>query len=218
MPRRPLTRVFGETSIELKCLILFGAFLLLVISASFLSYWVVTENVVEGQNPDTGRLLAQQSMVAMHWLAFESKEKSNERFLAVVRILTRGVTDKEVVPGTARNPKETKDKEYLVRFILPDETQPAWRQPKDAREQELLKQFLKAKPEQPGSDDRWEYDHRTDSETGNYLYYQPVWFKKDCGGVCHAPEPGGPGFDLGDRSASMAGADAPAGPRWPKGT
>ena len=49
MPRRPLRRVFGETSIELKCLILFGVFLLLVITASFLSYWIVTESVVQEQ-------------------------------------------------------------------------------------------------------------------------------------------------------------------------
>ena len=153
MARRPLKRVFGETSIELKCLILFGAFLLLVISASFLSYWVVTENVVEEQNPNTGRLLAQQSMVAMHWLAFESKEKGNERFLAVARYLTREVTDKEIVPEAAGNPKIPNERESRVRYMLPDETQPPERQPKDKYERDQLRDFLKTKPDEPGKAD-----------------------------------------------------------------
>ncbi len=184
MPRRPLKRVFGETSIESKCLILFGAFLLLVISASFLSYWVVTENVVEEQNPNTGRLLAQQSMVAMHWLAFESNER-NQQFLAVARYLTREVTDKEIAPGTAGSPKDRSDKGFRVRYILPDETQRPERQPKDDFERDQLRDFLRAKPDQAGTADR--PVQRTDPETGNYLYYQPIRFQRNCGGVCHAP-------------------------------
>ena len=67
MAHRPLYRVLGETSLELKCLSLFGAFLLLVISASFLSYWYVTGRVVTKQNPVTGYLLADASMLQTHW-------------------------------------------------------------------------------------------------------------------------------------------------------
>ena len=67
MAHRPLYRVLGETSLELKCLSLFGAFSLLVISASFLSYWYVTGQVVTKQNPVTGKLLAKATMLFTHW-------------------------------------------------------------------------------------------------------------------------------------------------------
>jgi len=52
MPRQRLHRLLGETSLELKCLTLFGAFLFLVIAASFSSYWLVTEKVLKKRRYD----------------------------------------------------------------------------------------------------------------------------------------------------------------------
>ena len=171
MPRRPLQRVFGETSIELKCLILFGIFLLLVITASFLSYWIVTENVVEEQNPIKGRLLATQDMTAMHWTAFESKD-NNQRFLEVVKNLTRDIEKKN----------------YKVRYLLPDPTQQKDRHPRDDFERDLLASW-KTQPEGAEANARSDYKQRVDSETDTYQYYEPIWAERSCvGGVCHPPE------------------------------
>src|SRR3989304_2163041 len=124
MPHRPFHRLLGETSLELKCLTLFGAFLLLVITASFLSYWIVTETVVKEQNPATGRLLVTQSLLANHWRAFERKEE----FFSVVEGLTRDITDK-----------------YPVRYLVPDSTQPKQRQPPDDFHGNLRGRLGKAK-------------------------------------------------------------------------
>ena len=67
MAHRPLHPVLGETSLELKCLGLFGAFLLLVITPIVLSYWYVTGRVVTERNRVTGHLWADASMLFTHW-------------------------------------------------------------------------------------------------------------------------------------------------------
>ena len=69
----PLHRVLGETSLELKGLALFGLFLVLVMGASFLSYWYVTETVVEDQVAQTGRAIAERVILATHWEGTESQ-------------------------------------------------------------------------------------------------------------------------------------------------
>ena len=195
MPRRPLRRVFGETSIELKCLILFGVFLLLVITASFLSYWIVTENVVEEQNPIKGQLLAKQDMMAMHWKAFESKE-NNPQFLAVIKNLTRDI----------------KEKHYQVRYLLPDPTQRAERQPTDDFERDLFKRW-RTRPEGVEAEDPGDYRQRVDSETATYQYYRPIWAERNCVGICHAPESGTDGgFPTGFQSPLLGWGGRPGGP------
>ena len=67
MPPRSFNRALGETSLELKCLFLFGLFLLVVVTVSFLLYWRVTRDLVYGQNPKTGQLLVDQVMLLKHW-------------------------------------------------------------------------------------------------------------------------------------------------------
>ena len=57
MSYRSLKRVLGETSLERKCRLLFGACLLLLITASFWWYGSRTENIVYRQNSERGRLL-----------------------------------------------------------------------------------------------------------------------------------------------------------------
>ncbi|HPZ84716.1 MAG TPA: hypothetical protein PL064_14850, partial [Thermogutta sp.] len=71
MPQRRLNRALVETSLEVKCLFLFGVFLVLVIAVSVLLYWRVTGEVVTRQNPDTARLLVDQVMLTKHYAAME---------------------------------------------------------------------------------------------------------------------------------------------------
>ncbi len=57
MSYRSIKRVLGETSLERKCRLLFGACLLLLITGSFWFYGDQTEEIVNEQNRSTGLLL-----------------------------------------------------------------------------------------------------------------------------------------------------------------
>ena len=67
MSYRSIKRVLGETSLERKCRFLFGACLLLLITASFWFYGEKTNEIVNEQNQNTGRLLVDQEMQVRHW-------------------------------------------------------------------------------------------------------------------------------------------------------
>lgn len=60
MSYRALKRLLGETSLERKCRFLFGGFILLLISGSFLLYARQTDTLVDGQIQTTCRLLLMQ--------------------------------------------------------------------------------------------------------------------------------------------------------------
>ena len=187
MLHRPFHRVLGETSLELKCLTLFGAFLLLVITASFLSYWLVTETVVEKQNPNTGRLLVNQVMLITHWKALEksdspSDEPGSDDFLLVVDKLT----------------EKLRTQNYNWRFISPDPSDEG-KQPENEFERRVLDQFLKAKPSEAAADSQ-EFTDRRVSLDGKYEYYQPIRAEKSCLRFCHRSAPHVPGFDPGGAS------------------
>ena len=63
MSYRSIKRVLGETSLERKCRFLFGVCLLLLITASFWWYGSQTEQLVNEQTRNTGRLLVDQVML-----------------------------------------------------------------------------------------------------------------------------------------------------------
>jgi len=67
MANRTFKRVLSETSLERKCRFLFGACLLLLITASFWFYGQRTELLVREQNVITGRVLVERSMLLHHW-------------------------------------------------------------------------------------------------------------------------------------------------------
>ena len=86
MSYRSIKRVLGETSLERKCRFLFGACLLLLITASFWWYGSQTEKMVYQQNRNTGRLLVDQVMLIKHW---ESLETRTSEFCRVVKDLAK---------------------------------------------------------------------------------------------------------------------------------
>ena len=70
MSYRSIKRVLGETSLERKCRFLFGACLLLLITASFWLYGKQTNKIIDEQNRSTGYMLALQEMQAAHSRSF----------------------------------------------------------------------------------------------------------------------------------------------------
>ncbi len=182
MSARSFNRVLGETSLELKCLSLFGAFLLLVITVSFFLYWRVTETVVYGQNPNTGRLLVDQAMLITHWEELETEEG----FLPVVQDLTNKLSKQE----------------YEWRFIKPDDPN---KRPQSAFERELLDRFLKAQTQEVPNDEKPDWEDRLE-DPNEYVYYQAIRAQRSCLVVCHNTPPGGLGYDVAGSSISLAGS------------
>ena len=181
MVSRPFHRVFGQTSLEAKCLALFGAFLLVVIAVSFRLYWKVTANVASQQNPITGEMMANQIVLATHWEELEREDaqaRSNADFFKLVKDFNRNLIDRH----------------FEWRFIKPNDPAPE-KQPKDPVETEILEAFLKAPPPKSGGDSP-EYRDRYTDGGAKYQYYQPFRAKRSCTSFCHTVAPGGSGIDL----------------------
>ena len=183
MARRPLHRVFGQTSLEAKCLALFGAFLLVVITVSSLLYWRVTEKVLSQQNPNTGRYLVKQIMLAVHWEAMENRttelDPTNAKFLDVVHGWTQALAKEGIT----------------FRFIKPGSLDPN-KQPRldDEFERGLVKEWDRPRPDKLLAG--VEYQYRFSAGRALYQYYQPIRFQRSCGSLCHGVTPGGSGIDL----------------------
>jgi signal transduction histidine kinase len=76
MPR-PFNRIVKEANLETKCLLFFGAALIVVISFTFFLYWKVTDKLVREQNPLTANLWAQQYLMEKHWEAFGQRTEND---------------------------------------------------------------------------------------------------------------------------------------------
>ena len=66
MAYNSLKRVFGETRLELKLLLLFGVGLLVIIATAFWRYGYNTAKLVYEQNRDTAQLVLQERLRTTH--------------------------------------------------------------------------------------------------------------------------------------------------------
>lgn len=227
MPHRRFHRVLGETSLELKCLALFGVFLLLVVGASFFSYWQVTESVVQDQNPRTGRVMAERAMLITHWEGLESVDEQSH-FALVVRNLRenlsiQGLEDEQGgdrplpdgdEPLPPPSPLGLKKDNWSI--IAPDPRLPPSghrRQPANDNERRLLEKYQRARPQTAAAALAIEYDE--DFQGGKYEYYQPIRAKKSCTTFCHRPDVIGKSF--GEPQQFTMGSAAPGGLPWQEG-
>ncbi|MGE3803151.1 MAG: ATP-binding protein [Gemmataceae bacterium] len=71
MSYRAFKHLLGETNLERKCRFLFGAGILLLITASFWWYAFKTESLAYEQTKPTGRLLVNQTIVRLHLQALD---------------------------------------------------------------------------------------------------------------------------------------------------
>lgn len=173
MSYRSIKRVLGETSLERKCRLLFGACLLLLISVSFWWYSGQTDKIVNEQNRNTGRLLVDQEMQVRHWKSYETNKESQD----LVQKLSASFSKQP----------------YQVRFIIPNF--PVGRDgdhadfgPKDAFERETLEQFLKNPPAKGDGAFPAEFRERMSRNGNVYYYYQPIRATgSECFTGCHQP-------------------------------
>src|SRR5207244_765834 len=130
MSYRALKHLLGETSLERKCLFLFGTLILLLITASFWWYAHLTEDLAYEQTSATGQLLVN------HILAnrlLDEREPQNKGLNAEQRNLhAREQLSVEQLPEPLRK--------YQYRIIRP-KARSRENQPDDSFETELLKKF-----------------------------------------------------------------------------
>ncbi|MBN2580451.1 MAG: HAMP domain-containing protein [Pirellulales bacterium] len=168
MSYQSIKRVLGETSLERKCRFLFGGCLFLLISASFLWYGMKTDEIVNKENRNTGRLLTSQALYVQHW-----KEMDNKSFSPDLM-------------------KEFSEQPYKVRFILPNPPQDKLTtenfNPRNPYERNLLKKYLRSKPPKSASPEDVEFEEQTTPDGNTYIYYQPIRAKTTwCFRNCHVP-------------------------------
>lgn len=181
MSYRSIKRVLGETSLERKCRFLFGACLLLLITASFWWYGSQTEELVYQQNHNTGRLLVDQVMLSEHWENFETLAS---------RPLVKHLADK------------LSRQEYTWRFLLPDSPEKQY-QPRDEFERKVLNEFLAVDPAEAMQSEAPEFVPRLSEDQAEYQYYQPIRAQASCVGACHNSPPGGLGIGWSDADPAL---------------
>lgn len=182
MSYRSIKHVLGETSLERKCRFLFGACLLLLITASFSFYSYQTERMLYRQNRNTGRLLVDQVMYIKHWESLET----NKDFLDVVKDLTDRLSQQK----------------YEWRVIKPNSTDDA-SAPRDEFEWAVLDRYGKPQAQRPADVDTADYPERLVDDNNKYQYYQPVYAQESCVRVCHQTASGG--FDLSGTGVALGG-------------
>ena len=172
MSYRSIKRVLGETSLERKCRFLFGACLLVLITASFWLYGKRTNTIIDEQNRTTGYLLTLQEMQAAHARGFPSEQKYTEIATKLSTIFSSG-------------------RRYDVKFILPnpppaDEKKPDNIARDDAFGNEALDQFQKNTPRKSMMADKDESREWMSEDGNNYYYYQAIRANNTiCFSGCH---------------------------------
>ncbi len=196
MSYRSIKRVLGETSLERKCRFLFGACLLLLITASFSFYGAQTKKLVDEQNRKTGRLLVDQVMLIEHMREFET----NDQFREVVYDLTK-ILSKHEFKGYVIKPEYN---QYVITQVTTGgDAEDPEKLDLDAKELILLEKLLEAGPKLPGESDESEFRELTVSEKDEYRYYQPIRADQSCIAVCHRQLPGG---DVSEAGPAFGGA------------
>lgn len=198
--RSSINRALGETSLELKCLLLFGISLLPVFVVSFLLYWRVTEQVVYKPNAPTALLLVQQALLTRHSEVFETdrqpqpwSEREKDFFADIFKPVVQDIA------------KQTYTQKWKWEFI--DNREGASRSGVDAEESEIIGELLQSGAE--AKPDETNFRERLVSSRSEYHYYQPIRLQQSCVD-CHKAMPG-PAFDAAALGLSITSHSPQAG-------
>src|SRR5580704_19435438 len=178
MSYRSLKRLLGETSLERKCLFLFGTFLLIVITSVFWYYSYRTDDLVLDATRRTANGLKGTILVREH-LKVLTVPEDLERNEVLYRELGEEATDHTwdfFRPGLSRSSRYEK--------------------PLDDKEKEVLERFTHPAPDDQGWDERRAHD--------TYQYFLPIRATKkkcvDCHRSLHTDQVN---LEVGDLMAVM---------------
>jgi signal transduction histidine kinase len=160
---RSFKRVLGETNLERKCRWMFGICLVVLIASSFFWYGARTEKIVVENMRTIARALVQPALLREHSSAYEGPGSKFKELLEYWDQLWES------------------NEGYAFQVFTPETVNPE-RLPTTAKELSILADFqqagISAQPK-----DRF-YELR-DPETGDYLYYQPIWANESLCYNCH---------------------------------
>ena len=176
MVDRRISRALGATSLEIKCLFLFGVFLLVVMAFSLSLYWWLTERVVYEQHPVMADGLVDQFLLQVHW---ENLETTSESFQKQVDDLVTDFADK-------LGKREGVKTEFLYREDAPFHLTSGEGRPTDQDEMDLVRRYMRPLAE---GEEEPAAEERSSPDKTWYYYYQPVYAKRRCLGACHSQMP-----------------------------
>jgi two-component system sensor histidine kinase BarA len=183
MSYRSVKRVLGETHLEWKLLVAFGAAALLCICLSFWVYGRQTEKLVYRQNGQRARLLVNNILFHLHWKVVEEKNDVGKRLADAfsTEVETEDYRWERLSPtGIYLRPNQRLDQG----------------QPLDATDRQILDQFLRGKPPAEKNDVEW--DERRLSDRNEYHYYQAIRATGGACAICHSGLGRPPGAREGD--------------------
>ncbi|MEX0978725.1 MAG: ATP-binding protein, partial [Pirellulales bacterium] len=185
MSYRWLKRVLGETSLERKFLLLFGASLLALIAGSFWLYGRSTEKLVYESSRESAKSLV-ESIIAMHHTTLWQ----NEELVELVKDLSKGLESRE----------------YHWEFIRPIAEGP---QAPKGDEIDVLRQFNLSEQPRPGAGVADEYVERRVivGDKPQYQFFTPVRVMNKRCAFCHTSQnlgvSGMPPQEIGDMIAVL---------------
>ncbi|REK13071.1 MAG: HAMP domain-containing protein [Planctomycetota bacterium] len=163
MSYRSLKRVLGETSLERKFLLLFGASLLALIAGSFWWYGRSTERLVYDSSRESAKSLIVSILATQHM-----KVWANQDNVGLVEDLQQGL----------------KSRDYAWEFIRPVAEGP---HAPTAAELEVLRQFdLSQAPGSEAAKNDEFYEERVNvGDSSKYVFYKPIRFTNQRCIFCH---------------------------------
>jgi signal transduction histidine kinase len=224
MSYRSIKRVLGETSLERKCRLLFGACLLLLITGTFWGVDRIAGNLVMTNTRNHGHDLIDIIMIKVHSLFFETRPNAGDGENPDIRFKREWL--REIIVDF----EESQDYRYEIVTLDPnywlsldlDNVSPA--KPQDEVERQLLTKLDELFREQKGKlmleaeaplakmtpeealGEAGEkvvhpvfIDRLPDKGQGEYHYFEPVYFKTTCR-LCHNTA-----LDVGAVSATELG-------------
>ncbi len=172
MANRRITRAVGATSLEIKCLFLFGIFLLVVMAFSLWLYWTVTEDVVYEQNPVTAERLVDQLLLQVHWEGLDTFAEETWKNEAdnLMKEFADMLSERDVQAT------------FLYRPDAPLYATSKKGHPEDEYERKLVLEYMRSPAEA---------EHSQRYLRDRFYFYQPFYAKKTCLGACHTSLPPG---------------------------
>lgn len=192
-PKRPNTRLFFESSLELKCLFFFGVALAVVITMSCVLYFKVTKTQIDTQNPLMGKLLSEREFLLMHLRVLLRKEATTPLSDTESNDLDDFI-DSMVSQSTSINEPREKHP-FSCRLIRPGNYRT---NENDRPNNDFEKRLLQSCMQVPSPEEAVDQPHQIErtEKNGVYHYYQILRMDRSCLN-CHRGIMGDSTVDLG---------------------
>jgi len=175
MSYRTFKRTLGETNLERKCRLLFGACLFPLIAGSFWWYGLQTDQIVVDQNQFVGAAIVDTAQILAHKNVFYDSVTGTQKAIEVDPL------DESINDSLA---KDLRTRPFDWQVLFP-KNEKNLRNPTDTHEYQLMDRWVEFGKTLTTDEDieglgASQWDGHFDPEKVLYRYYQPVFAKKTC--------------------------------------